>query len=109
MVLLELRMQDQAQHTPFIEGPMVEGAEPRREGEDRAFAQLARLFEESYETGLINNQRPSIRQGHVGQRRCQAASDPSEGNLRGRMEANRSQKGQSKGKAMRRHDAEVTL
>lgn len=102
-------MQDQAQDSPLIEGPLIEGTEPRGEGEDRAFTQLARLFEKSYEPGLINNQRPSIRQGHVRQRRCQAASDPSEGDLRGRMEANRSQKGQSKGKAMRRHGTKVTL
>ena len=102
-------MQNQTQHSALIKGPVVEGTEPGREGEDRAFAQLARFFEESDESWLIDDQRPSIRKGHVGQRRCQAASDPGEGNLGGRMEADRSQQGQSKGKATRRHGAEVTV
>jgi hypothetical protein len=109
MVFLELGVQDEAQHSALIEGPMVEGTEPGREGEDRAFAQLSGLIQESDETRLIDNQRLSIRQGHVGQRRCQAASDPGERNLGGRMEANRSQEGQSKGKAMRRHGTVVEV
>ena len=109
MVLLELRVQDEAQHSALIEGPMVEGTEPRREGEDRAFAQFSGLIQKSDETRLIDDQRPSIRQGHVGQRRCQAASNPGERNLGGRMEADRSQESQSKGKAMRRHGAVVEV
>jgi hypothetical protein len=109
MVFLELGVQDEAQHSALIEGPMVKRTEPGREGEDRAFAQLSGLIEESDETRLIDDQRLSIRQGHVGQRRCQAASDPGERNLGGRMEANRSQEGQSKGKAMRRHGTVVEV
>lgn len=81
MVLLELGVQDEVQHSALIEGPVVERTEPGREGEDRAFAQLSGLIQESDETRLIDDQRLSIRQGHIGQRRCQAASNPGERNL----------------------------